>query len=283
MPPLTGAGAGRYAGYMKIPALALLSCLVLIAAAPPSKTAARYHRVIASANATQSYNWSGYNQGYLATGTQYHQISATWVVPKATRHKPGEAEFSSTWVGIGGGCDNSDCSITDATLIQAGTEQDVDAAGKATYFAWWELIPAPSVQITSMSVRPGDTMAVNIAENIIGSEVWTITVQDLRNGEQFSITAPYSSTYATAEWVVETPVVISSSGSITVGPMPKLRTVPFDQGQANSVGANLTASQELQLIDFNGNVLATPSNPDPDADGFNDCTYSTSCSAPGSS
>ena len=51
-------------------------------------------------------------------------------MPTASAHKAKEAEYSSTWVGIGGGCLNTACSVTDNTLIQAGTEQDVAANGK---------------------------------------------------------------------------------------------------------------------------------------------------------
>ena len=35
--------------------------------------------------------------------------------------------------------------------------------------------------------------------------------------------------------------------------------------------------------DFNNAVLATPSRPDGDTDGYNDCSYATTCAAPSSS
>ena len=41
--------------------------------------------------------------------------------------------------------------------------------------------------------------------------------------------------------------------------------------------------QEMQLVDTNGAALATPSSPDPDTDGFNDCAYASTCAAPASS
>jgi len=46
--------------------------------------------------------------------------------------------------------------------------------------------------------------------------------------------------------------------------------------------ASLDPSQEVQLIDSSGNVIGTPSAPDPDADGFKACTWATSCAAPSS-
>ena len=41
--------------------------------------------------------------------------------------------------------------------------------------------------------------------------------------------------------------------------------------------------EEIALANSNASVYSVPSSPDPDADGFNACAWSTSCSAPGSS
>jgi hypothetical protein len=248
----------------------------LCLAAAPAPQALLYHRPIVAVNANQSNNWSGYNQGYLEKGVQFHQVSGTWAVPTASPHKRGENEYSATWVGIGGGCVNANCSVTDSTLIQAGTEQDVDSSGNASYSAWYELIPAPSLTV-SLPVKAGDRVHVDIREGT--PQVWTILIQNLTTGKSFSTTVPYSSTYATAEWILETPIVVDSNGNASVGPLPKLTTVKFDGGLDNSVNPKLVSSEEIQLVDFNGNVLATPSGPDTDTDGFNDCSYATSCSS----
>jgi hypothetical protein len=58
--------------------------------------------------------------------------------------------------------------------------------------------------------------------------------------------------------------------------------VTFDPGTTNGGNPQLVSSEEIQLVDFNGKILATPSAPDSDRDGFNDCTYATGCSPPGS-
>src|SRR5690348_9531920 len=134
---------------MRTAVLALMGALALPAASvtTTTATAATYHRPLirTGLNANQSTNWSGYNQGSLEkNNTQFTQISGQWNVPTATAHKAGEHEFSSTWVGIGGGCVDAGCTVGDNTLIQAGTEQDVTKAGVAKYSAWWEIIPQPS-------------------------------------------------------------------------------------------------------------------------------------------
>jgi hypothetical protein len=199
------------------------------------------------------------------------------VVPTATQHAPGEGEFSATWVGIGGGCIDAGCTVTDATLIQAGTSQNVDAAGNASYDAWWELIPAPSVTISGFAVAAGNVIHVDMREGLPG--VWTITVQNVSSGRTFTQTLPYTSTYATAEWIEETPVVVSDNGAVTVGPMPNLSRVGFTAASGNGAGAALVASEAIQLVGNNGTALATPSAPTGGTT-FNVCTYATPCPTP---
>ena len=73
--------------------------------------------------------------------------------------------------------------------------------------------------------------------------------------------------------------MIDNIGNASVGPMPNLSTAKFDPGLANNINPNLVSSEAIQLVDFNAQVLATPSSPDSDADGFNDCTYASSCAS----
>ena len=236
------------------------------------------HARIAVLNANQSNNWSGYNQGTLEQGTTlFNQVSGDWTVPTATQRTARTAEASSAWIGIGGGCIDAGCATTDSTLIQAGTEQDVDATGHATYSAWYELIPAPSLTV-SMAVRPGDLIHADIHEVVTGSHVWSITMNNRTNGQSFSTTVPYSSTRGSAEWILETPLGISTGG-VGLSNMPNLSTTHFNNAKRNNVNANLKASEEMQLVS-GSTIVADPSAPDSDANGFNDCTYASSCATP---
>src|SRR2546421_10737768 len=137
---------------------------LLLAAAPQ---AFPYRRPIVAVNPNQSNNWSGYNQGALEKGVQFHQVSGTWAVPTATRHKAGENEYSSTWVGIGGGCVDAGCTVGDTTLIQAGTEQDVDRSGRAAYSAGGGVIPRPPVGV-NMTVAAGGPIDARSARGAPG-------------------------------------------------------------------------------------------------------------------
>src|SRR5579884_3289052 len=145
-------------------------------------------------HANQSNNWSGYDQGSLEQGGTppklFTSIGGHWTVPTATQHTAGQAEYSSDWIGIGGGCVDSACTVTDSTLIQTGTEQDVASNGTASYSAWWEIIPGPSLTITNMTVHPGDSMSASIDQVVPG--VWTISISDATDGQSYSTTVPYS-------------------------------------------------------------------------------------------
>ena len=275
----------RVAVLTALPALALVAASFAQPASARSRGASVARpggRTVIRVATNQSGNWSGYNQGTLeqADHKQFKAVAGDWTVPKASQHKAKEAEFSSTWIGIGGGCIDAGCTATDSTLIQAGTEQDVDATGKASYSSWWEIIPEPSTPITTLTISPGDHMHVTIAEATPG--MWTITVADLTTKKSFTTTTPYSSSHLTAEWIVETPVVIGSGGTAGVAPLPNLSRVFMDKSIVNGKPALLKSSEELQLAS-NGTVLATPSAPDRDTDGFNDCVYATTCAAPASS
>jgi Peptidase A4 family len=227
-------------------------------------------------NMTQSNNWSGYDQGALEKGTTFTSITGTWTVPSATQNKAGEAESSATWVGIGGGCLETSCAVTDETLIQAGTEQDVDASGKASYYAWYELIPVPSTQV-SLPVAPGNKIAVSISQTL--PAVWAVSIKNLSTGQSWSTTTPYPSTMGSAEWVEETPLEIGTGGT-GLSSMPKLSTVNFSGATVNGAPAGLNSTEAMQLVNGSGQVLATPSNPSSAKTAFNDCTYATSCATP---
>ncbi len=51
----------------------------------------------------------------------------------------------------------------------------------------------------------------------------------------------------------------------------------------DGASAKLKSSEEIQLVDSSGNVIADPSAPDPDSDGFNVCALASTCIAPTSS
>jgi len=263
-------------------AAAAVGALALLAATAGAASAAKAHGHLLQltpttrANANQSSNWFGYNQGSLEKGNKlFNAITGDWTVPAATQHTKGQEEYSSDWIGIGGGCVDANCMVGDSTLIQTGTEQDVSASGAASYGAWWELIPGPSLEITNMTVRAGDHMHASISEVAAGANVWTITLQNVTRGQTYTTTVPYSSTHATAEWIEETPLLIGTNAGFAA--LPNLTNPAFTAATTNGRPANLVASEQMLLTDSNSNVIGAPSAPNATADGFSACTWATSC------
>ncbi|HEX6458140.1 MAG TPA: G1 family glutamic endopeptidase [Thermoleophilaceae bacterium] len=264
--------------------VAILACgALLMGLATTAHAALRTHGALlhiakphTSLQAAQSNNWFGYNQGTLEQGSKlFNSITGDWTVPTATQHTAGQDEASSDWIGIGGGCIDAGCTVGDNTLIQTGTEQDI-TGGKASYSAWWELVPAPSLNISNITVHPGDHMHAAITEVVPNANLWKITLQNVTTGQSFSTTVPYASTHATAEWIEETPLTIGTSGA-GLAALPNLTNVPFTNATTNGANANLKSSEEIQLVDSNGKVIGTPSAPNSTADGFTACAWATSC------
>jgi hypothetical protein len=227
-----------------------------------------------TAHTNQSNNWFGYNQGTLEQGTKlFNSISGDWTVPAASQHAAGQAEASSDWIGIGGGCIDAGCTATDSTLIQTGTEQDVAANGAPSYSAWYELVPAPSLTITNMTVAPGDHMHASLSELVADANVWNITINDVTRGESFTTTVPYTSTHGTAEWIEETPLLIGTSPGLAS--LPNLTNPGFDLGTTNGAPVKLGSSEQIDLADSGGHIIGVPSAPDSDADGFGACPGAT--------
>jgi hypothetical protein len=265
-------------------ALGLVSSVLALASVSLGTTAtsapALSHRLVIPFAANASQNWSGYNQGSAALGgVLFHQVAGDWTVPTPSQHRAGEAEYSSDWVGIGGGCVNAACTVGDNTLIQTGTEQDIAANGKRTYTAWYELIPAPETVIPSLVVHPGDRMHAAIAEKVAGSNVWTITLIDRTTHKSFTTTTAYSSSHLTVEWIQERPTLIGTGGT-SLAPLPKLTNPAFNLAKVNGAAAGLKAAQIIQMTNSSGVIIGRASAPDSGHDGFRSCTYTATCPAP---
>jgi hypothetical protein len=235
--------------------------------------------------AEQSGNWSGYGTNITETGLTglYKSVSGEWVIPSVSAETAGQAEDTSTWIGIGGNTLNALIPEGDPTLIQTGTEQDVAADGSTTYDAWWEILPEPETEVTSMAVSPGDLMKATITEGTI-PEDWTITIADLTKGatgnESFTTTTVYPSLMDTAEWVHEAPTLIAVNGGIAT--LAKSAPVRFTGAALNGSAINLNTADQIQMTDSTGTtVIAQPSAPDSTGSGFQVCTYSgTTCPTP---
>jgi hypothetical protein len=229
-------------------------------------------------NSSTSTNWSGYAVQNFVTGQTYTAATGKWVIPTVQAVSGFSSVYSSSWVGIGGDCENAQCSVVDQTLIQLGTEGDV-INGRATYDAWYEVLPQAETK-TSLVVHPGDTIvaSLKVTAQSGSSQTWLLQMNDQTTGKGFSKTLTYASSLLSAEWIQEAPF----SGSIL--PLANYGTITFDPGSINSrANPGLVASDAIVMLNSDG-MSSNPSNPDSDTDGFNACwgaTHTlTPCSPP---
>jgi Peptidase A4 family len=245
-------------------------------------------------NQMETSNWSGYAVANFSTGELYSAAQASWTVP-AVSYNPmppvchsvfirgstrqvcssasAEAEYSASWVGIGGFCENPDCTTVDNTLIQIGTEQEVSASGATQYYAWVEMLPNNPLVISprypfcdSLScaypVAPGDNITASLAcqtdcSTLGQTQTWGLTMRNATRGWIFSTTVNYASTLLSAEWIQEAP-----SSSAGVLPLADFTTVTFDPTvNAADSTPNLTGPDAIVMVDPYGET-ASPSSPE---------------------
>jgi len=177
-----------------------------------------------------SGNWSGYVAGVSSTAsaTRFKSVSGSWIAPTATctssvgGASPGA--YSAFWVGLGG------AGQTEA-LEQAGTEANCSASGQASYYAWYELVPAAPVRI-DLAVHPGDHISTRVT--VEGTAV-DVSVSNHTTGRSFSKQLTMSNPdVSSAEWIAEAPSSCDGSGSCTPLPLTNFGTVNFTSSSATT-------------------------------------------------
>jgi len=207
----------------------LIAAAVVAALAASSSTASTSTTQAFTSNAgtqTVSANWSGYVlQDSLLAGLQFTSVTGTWTVPVAncTNAPNSSAAF---WVGLGGSSD------TASGLEQTGTGSDC-SNGTAKYYAWYEILPAASVQVP-LKVNPGDQITTSV--NVNGTTV-LVQIKNRTRKTTFTkalqVAAPDVSS---AEWIAEAPSACSAGGRCTVLPLANFGTVTFTRAAAIASG-----------------------------------------------
>ncbi len=124
-------------------------------------------------------------------------VKGTFTVPSLAA-AVGRGEQVSEWVGVDG------ATRSDTALIQAGVYVAPDPSNPAGYVVqpWWEILPAAETDITTVAIKPGDSVTVTIWK--LTATTWEIQLTDNTNGQSF--TSPpeqYSGAGSSAEWIVE--------------------------------------------------------------------------------
>jgi hypothetical protein len=205
----------------RMPRKTCAALLALAAIAIPVATAS-------AASSETSTNWAGY--AVSKTGIKYRHVSATWT-QKAVDCSSATRSFSAYWVGLGG------FSQTSQALEQIGTDADCSSGGTASYFAWYELVPQASVNITSLTIRSGDKLAASV--DVVGKTV-KLHLSNITRGKTFNKTLTATQVDTTsAEWIVEAPSLCDTQLNVCqTQALANFGTAKFASAKATSAGGH---------------------------------------------
>ncbi|KAJ6103977.1 peptidase A4 family-domain-containing protein [Penicillium sp. IBT 18751x] len=208
-----------------------------------------------SNDAEQSSNWAG----AVLVSSGFTEVSGTFIVPSPQIPFGGDqnTQYCATaWVGI----DGDTCATS---ILQTGVDFCIQGS-EVSYDAWYEWIPADSVDFSGISFSAGDSVSVSVVAT--SKTTGTATITNNSNGQ--SVTHKFSSRETTsslcetnAEWIVEDFTIISLSGQQSLAPFANFGTVTFTDAVAvrngNPVGPS--GANTISLVDGNGEVLASTS------------------------
>lgn len=233
------------------------------AAAAPIHRVGRARRLFAGSTAT-STNWAGYD----AIGGGFTSVTATWIQPAIQPSYTSTAFHASFWVGLDG--DGS------STVEQTGTHAYTQN-GSVSYYAWYEIYPAPEVAISGLAVSPGNSMTGTVTSDGYGD--FTMTIRNNSTGYYYTTTqfngttAPYS-----AEVIAEAPTSVASG---TTWPLANFGTMSFTNCAFNSKPISAFAWNQIDMVASAGaTVLAHPSPLGGDGASFSVASYPTTDSTP---
>ena len=177
----------------------------------------------AAAGTSTSSNWAGYAVSPVDPAVSYKAVSGTWVQPAATCS--GTPAYAAFWVGLGG-LDSSS-----QALEQVGTEAGCDPSGTPSYNAWYELVPAASVDLR-LPVRAGDTMSASVS---VSGHAVVLRIRNVTLGAQvvkkLRMRAPETSS---AEWIAEAPSACTGYGRCSPLRLADFNTVAFGKATATA-------------------------------------------------
>jgi hypothetical protein len=229
-------------GSVAAAALALAGSASAASSGSPSLRFAPLHRMYSTS--AVSSNWAGY--ALAAADTQqptFTSVTSTWTQPKADCSDGGPSD-SAFWIGLGGFNQDSQA------LEQIGTSADCTSAGQPNYYAWYEIVPAPPVNL-KLKIVPGDTITTSV--NVNGTSV-LVQIKDRTRRtsvtKQLTVAAP---DLTTAEVVAEAPSQCDNSGCNPL-PLANFGSVTFTKfattadGHAGTLTDPTWSAVAIQLV-----------------------------------
>ncbi len=214
-------------------------------------------------NNVTSENWSGYA---VESPSQFTEVLGTWVQPTAKCTGLGKTN-GAFWVGLDG--------FTSSSVEQLGTDSDCKNINSPTYYAWYEMYPAASVNIstTQFPVKPGDTETASVTRS---GTSYTLSLHS-SEGWTFSTTQTGTDANSSAEWVAEAPdtcfLIFCSNARLTnFGSVTFLGAQAATGGLLEPVSSFTTNSgpHDITMTTSSGATRAQPSVLTSNGEGFSD-------------
>ncbi len=183
----------------------------------PGNPLAGKHKI--SNDTVTSSNWSGYAVE-AASGQKFTDVIATWVEPAATC-TTNQAQYASFWAGIDG--------YSSSSVEQTGADSDCRGRSRPSYYAWYEMYPANSVELSPSSypVSPGDTLTSEIS---VKGSTFTLSLKSSRGWHFTSNQTGSGLAQSSAEVIAESPEICSLTCSLA--PLANFGTMTFNSVQA---------------------------------------------------
>lgn len=162
-------------------------------------------------------NWSG----YVATGSGFSSVSASWTEPAVTCNST--KDLFAPWVGIDG--------YGSSTVEQTGVATDC-SGGRPVYQGWYEMFPAAPVYYSN-PVSAGDVINASVTRS---GSTYTLTLTDSTKGWTQTVNKSLQARNVSAEVIVESPTsaypnfgkVTFSSATINGGSLSNYSPVALD-------------------------------------------------------
>jgi hypothetical protein len=200
-----------------------------------------------------STNWGGYA---VQSASKFTNVEGSWVEPSVTCSSSTH-QYAAFWVGIDGYSSDS--------VEQLGTDSDCDGRNKPSYYGWYEMYPAGSVDLSTSEypVKAGDTLTASVS---VSGTSFTLAISS-SEGWKFSIVKSGSGlAQSSAEWIAESPEICSFR--CTLAQLADFGTMNFTSAEAAvSGGADAPISsftydggpQEIICETSSGAVRSQPS------------------------
>jgi hypothetical protein len=150
---------------------------MIAAAAPAAASLAGDEPSISNITSADSLNWAGY--AVSRSHVTFRAVRATFFVPYLDCAKSPGVALSSDWVGFDGFSARAD------SVEQGGIAANCSAAGKASYFGWYEMFPRAEVRV-SLAVAAGDSITATVSYDGKDTD-YKITLTDNTRGSRFSV------------------------------------------------------------------------------------------------